>query len=170
MIGETLARIVQTHPQARVVLPTVPHIAGLVRRLTKNWPIKPQIIEDPAEKRAAFAAADVAIAASGTVSLELAANNVPMVIAYKMNPLTQWLTQRALLIDTVTLVNLVSETRVVPEFIGPNCTPDQIAPAVLALLQDCHAQDAAMTLTMDRLGRGGEAPGLRAARSVLAHL
>ena len=128
------------------------------------------IIEDASLKRAAFAAADVAIAASGTVSLELAANQVPMVIAYRMHPVTFWLTQRALLIDTVTLVNLVSETRSVPEFIGPRCRPDLIAPAVLSVLQNRHAQDAAMALTMDRLGRGGEPPGLRAARSVLAHL
>ena len=170
VIGETLRRIVKIFPNLRVALPTVPHIAGLVRDLTRDWPVVPQIIEDPALKRAAFASADVAIAASGTVSLELAANHLPMVIAYNMHPVTFWLTNRALLIDTVTLVNLVSETRTVPEFIGPRCTPDLIAPAVLALLANRHAQDSAMTLTMQRLGLGGERPGLRAARSVLAHL
>jgi lipid-A-disaccharide synthase len=170
VIGASLALIKAQHPQTRVALPTVPHIAGLVRDLTQDWPIKPQIIEDPRLKRAAFAAADVALAASGTVSLELAAAKTPMVIAYDMHPLTLWLTRRALKIDTVTLVNLVSDTRVVPEFIGERCTPGLIAPALLNLLQDRHAQDAAMTLTMQRLGRGGEPPGLRAARSVLAHL
>lgn len=170
IIGQTLAQILKTVPTFRVALPTVPHIADLVRALSADWPVRPLIIEDAVTKRAAFAAADVAIAASGTVSLELAACQVPMVITYKMHPVTFWLTQRALRIDTVTLVNLVSETRVVPEFIGARCDPDLIAPAVLGLLKDRHAQDAAMTLTMERLGRGGEAPGLRAARSVLAHL
>ena len=87
----------------------------------------------PTLKRAAFAAADVAIAASGTVSLELAANGCPMVIAYDMHPVTLWLMRRAALIDTVTLVNLVSETRAVPEFIGPRCRADLIAPAVLSV-------------------------------------
>ena len=170
VIGQTLRRIVKVFPSLRVALPTVPHIAGLVRDLTGDWPVPPQIIADPVLKRAAFAAADVALAASGTVSLELAAAHLPMVIAYRMHPVTFWLTNRALRIDTVTLVNLVSETRVVPEFIGPRCTPDLIAPAVLALLANRHAQDAAMTLTMQRLGQGGAPPGLRAARSVLAHL
>ncbi|MBC7478860.1 MAG: lipid-A-disaccharide synthase, partial [Pseudorhodobacter sp.] len=118
VIGQTLALIKARHPQVRVALPTGPHIAGLVRDLTRDWPVQPQIIEDAVTKRAAFAAADVALAASGTVSLELAAAGTPMVIAYDMHPLTLWLTQRALRIDTVTLVNLVSETRVVPEFIG----------------------------------------------------
>ena len=170
IFGATLARIKAVHPQTRVALPTVPHLATLIRDLTADWPITPQIIEDPATKRAAFAMADVALAASGTVSLELAAAGTPMVIAYDMHPLTLWLTRRAMLIDTVTLVNLVSETRTVPEFIGYDCRPDLIAPAVLALLQNPHSQDQAMHLTLQRLGKGGEPPGLRAAKSILAHL
>ena len=170
VLGQVLARIKLAHPQARVALPTVSGVAGLVRDLTANWPIQPMIIEDATLKRAAFASAAVAIAASGTVSLELAANHVPMVIAYDLHPLTLFLMRRAALIDTVTLVNLVSGSRVVPEFIGARCTADLIAPAVLALLANGHAQDAAMALTMQRLGQGGEAPGLRAARSVLAQL
>ncbi len=168
VIGQVLARIKSVHPRARVALPTVRGVADLVRDLSRDWPIAPRIIADAALKRAAFAAADVAIAASGTVSLELAANGCPMVIAYDMHPMTLWLMRRAALIDTVTLVNLVSDTRVVPEFIGDRCRADLIAPAVLAALADPGRQKAAMALTMDRLGRGGEAPGLRAARSVLA--
>jgi lipid-A-disaccharide synthase len=173
VIGQTLVRIAQQHPDVRVALPTVRGVADLVRSLAADWPVQPRIITDPVEKRAAFAAADVAIAASGTVSLELAANACPMVIAYDMNRLTLWLMRRAARIDTVTLVNLVSETRVVPEFIGANCRADLIAPAVLALLDNPGAraaQIAAMASTMDRLGKGGDPPGLRAARSVLSRL
>lgn len=170
VFGEVVARLKDRHPDLRVALPTVRGVAGLVRELTAGWAVPPQIIEDPALKRGAFAAADVALAASGTVSLELAANACPMVIAYDMHPLTLWLMRRAALIDTVTLVNLVSETRVVPEFIGPDCRADRIAPALEAVLADPQAQKAAMELTMERLGQGGEPPGLRAARSVLAAL
>lgn len=168
--GEAVARLKARHPDLRVALPTVRGVADLVRELTAGWAVRPEIIEDAASKRGAFAAADVALAASGTVSLELAANACPMVIAYDMHPLTLWLMRRAALIDTVTLVNLVSETRVVPEFIGPDCRAEKIAPALEALLADPSAQMAAMTLTMERLGQGGEAPGLRAARSVLKFL
>lgn len=170
VFGEVVARLKALHPDLRVALPTVRGVAGLVRDLTKAWAVAPQIIEDPGLKRGAFAAADVALAASGTVSLELAANACPMVIAYDMHPLTLWLMRRAALIDTVTLVNLVSETRVVPEFIGPDCRAEKIAPALDAVLADPSAQRAAMELTMDRLGRGGEPPGLRAASSVLRAL
>ncbi len=170
IFGQTLARVHRSHPDARVVLPTLASIEPVIRSLTADWPIAPQIITDPGLKRGAFAAADVALAASGTVSLELAANNCPMVIAYDMNRLTLWMMRRAALIDTVTLVNLVSETRVVPEFIGAACRPDLIAPALLSQLAQPQAQQRAMALTMDRLGKGGEAPGLRAARSVLSAL
>ena len=167
VIGAVLARVKDAHPTARVAVPTVPAVEGLVRQLTRDWPVSPQIITDAREKRAAFAMADVALAASGTVSLELAANACPMVIAYRLHPVSHWLMRRAALVDTVTLVNLVSETRVVPEFLGPDCTAARIAPALLEILASPHRQDAAMTITMDRLGKDGEPPGLRAARSVL---
>jgi lipid-A-disaccharide synthase len=167
VFGKVVEQLQARHPKLRVLLPTLPSVAGLVEEVTAGWPVRPEIILDAAQKRAAFAAADVALAASGTVSLELAANGCPMVIAYDMHPLTLWLMRRAALIDTVTLVNLVSETRVVPEFIGPDCRADRIVPALDALLRDSRAQRAAMAVTMERLGRGGEPPGLRAARSVL---
>jgi len=170
VFGQVVARLAATHPGLSVALPTLRGVADLVADLTADWAVRPRIITDITEKRAAFAAADVALAASGTVSLELAANACPMVIAYDMHPLTLWLMRRAALVDTVTLVNLVSDTRTVPEFIGPMCRADRIAPALEALLADSTGQKAAMAVTMDRLGKGGKAPGLRAASSVLAAL
>ena len=173
VIGAVLAQVQAAHPSARVVLPTLRSVAAMVEDLTADWPIRPLVVEAPEAKRAAFAAADVAIAASGTVSLELAANGVPMVIAYDMHPLTMWLMRQMAQVDTVTLVTLVSETRAVPEFLGDRCRADLIAPALLGLMQPGPLRDAqlaAMRLTMDRLGYGGEAPGLRAARSVLSVL
>jgi lipid-A-disaccharide synthase len=173
VLGAVLERVRAVHPKARVALPTVRGVADLVADLTQGWTIKPQIITDPSLKRGAFAAADVALAASGTVSLELAANACPMVIAYRLHPISFWLMRRAALIDTVTLVNLVSETRAVPEFLGPDCLAERIAPALLELMHPGPARQAqmdAMTLTMQRLGQGGGPPGLRAARSVLSAL
>jgi lipid-A-disaccharide synthase len=90
-----------------------------------------------------------------------------MVIAYDMSWLSWQIMSRAALIDTVTLVNLVSETRVVPEFLGPAFKPEKIAEALLNVLDHPDLQQDAMAATMDRLGLGAEAPGLRAARAVL---
>ena len=143
-----------------------------------GWPhvLDPRGFAAPAweaRKRAAFAAADVALAASGTVSLELAAAGTPMVIAYDANALTAWMVRRMMRVDTGTLVNLVTETRAVPEFLFERCTAAAIAPAVETLLADparAAAQRAAADRAMALLGRGGEPPGVRAARSVLSRI
>ncbi len=167
--SKALKTVVARHPNARVVVPTVPHLETMVRELTADWAGDPVVIcNDMDAKRAAFAAADIALAASGTVSLELAANETPMVIAYDMNWFSRQIIKRMLKIDTVTLVNLVSETRAVPELLGEACEPEQIAATLLDVMHSPKDQVAAMNVTMDRLGRGGAAPGERAARAVLA--
>ena len=170
---EALMRLRDREPGLRVVLPTVRGVSGLVREMTARWPVAPIVVEDAADKRAAFGAADIALAASGTVSLELAASRTPMVIGYDMAPLTRMMIGWLLKIDTVTLVNLVSDTRAVPEFLGRACDPGPMAAALLELIENPEAravQFDAMERTMELLGEGGEAPGLRAARSVLAFL
>ena len=175
VLGAALAQVRAARPGAQVVIPTTPNVAQMVTDGVRDWGFSPFILDPrdaPAErylaqKRAAFRAADVALAASGTVSLELAAAGTPMVIAYDMSWLSRQIIGRMLLVDTVTLVNLVSETRTVPEFIGPRCQPAPIAQAVLNVLDAPGAQEAAMRLTMERLGQGGPPPGLRAARAVL---
>lgn len=168
VFGAALGQVAGHHPGLRVLLPTLPAIEAEVRALTAGWPVPPRILTDADQKRDAFAAADVALAASGTVSLELAANVCPMVIAYRMNPVSFALMRAMARVDTVTLVNLVSETRAVPEFLGPAAAPGPIAAALEATLENPAAQHAAMAVTMDRIGRGATPPGLRAARSVLA--
>ncbi|WP_109666140.1 lipid-A-disaccharide synthase [Roseicyclus mahoneyensis] len=179
IFGEALRPVLARHPAAHVILPAAPAVAGMVADRIKGWPGRPRVL-DPrgvpaadfaALKRAAFAAADVALAASGTVSLELAASQTPMVIAYDMSWLSRKLVLSMLRVDTVTLVNMVAESRTVPEFIGDRCCPGPIGAALTALLDNEAAridQLDAMALTMMRLGKGGEAPGLRAARSVLS--
>lgn len=175
VFGAALQEIVQAEPDLKLVIPTTGNVTDMVRDAVADWPVKPVILDprgmEPEvyklEKAAAFAAADAALAASGTVSLELAAAGTPMVIAYDMNWLSRILISRMLKVDTVTLVNLVSETRTVPEFIGKNCLPEKIAPAVVKVLGGARGQQEAMELTMQRLGRGGQRPGLRAAHAVL---
>lgn len=172
---DVVARLHHARPDIRVIVPAAAPVAGTVRTLVETWDGRPLVLdpsqsEGPApmaQKRNAFRAADVALAASGTVSLELAASQTPMVIAYDMNWLSRQIIGRMVTVDTVTLVNLVSDTRAVPEFIGAECRPEPIADAVLRVLDAPSAQTNAMELTMQRLGLGGEAPGLRAARAVL---
>ena len=163
----SLERVAGTHPELRVIVPTLTSISGTVRRLVADFPGRPTVVADQADRRLAFAAADVALTKSGTVSLELAAAGTPMVVAHDMNWISRRIIARMLRVDTVTLVNLVSETRAVPEFLGRDCRPEPIAQGLLSLLDAPEGQAAALDLTMERLGRGGVPPGLRAARAVL---
>jgi lipid-A-disaccharide synthase len=170
--GEVLVQVIEQHPKARVLIQTVQSQFALVGEMTKDWPGNPVYLQSPSPtlRAAGFTAADVALAASGTVSLELAAQGCPMVIAYDLNRLTYWLMRKMALIDTVTLVNLVTNTRTIPEFLGERCRADLIAPAVLKVMQNSGDQTDAMEQTMKLLGQGDENPGLRAARSVLSVL
>ncbi|TCS61134.1 lipid-A-disaccharide synthase [Primorskyibacter sedentarius] len=172
IFGEVLSRVVAARPDLRPVVPAASPVAEAVSEAASTWPGNPVVLDprsypDPALKRGAFAGARAALAASGTVSLELAAVGTPMVVAYDMNWLSRQVISRMLLVDTVTLVNLVTQTRSVPEFVGKNCRPEPVADALLQVLDNPEAQAAAMAETMQKLGRDGPPPGLRAARAVL---
>lgn len=179
IFGAALGAVSAQYKDARIVIPTLPHLREALEEETKSWTCAPPLIlSQDAEsleafqssKRAAFGAADLALAASGTVSLELAAAKTPMVIAYDMSWLSWQIMSRMARIDTVTLVNLIVGHHAIPEFLGPACEAAPIAEALGALIGDgaaIDAQRAAMALTMEALGQGAEAPGLRAARAVL---
>lgn len=170
IFGPALRDLAAAVPGLRIALPVAPAVADILPELIGDWPGDPVLIpaDKPHEKWAAFGASQGALAASGTVSLELARAGCPMVIAYDMNWLSRRIISAMLRIDTVTLVNLVSETRVVPEFIGAACQPGPIGAALVEMMRGgAGDQRAAMALAMERLGAGGEAPGLRAARAVL---
>lgn len=178
IFGQALPPVLARHPRLRLVVPTTGNVTDLVRQIVAGWPATPVIL-DPremksdaykTEKTAAFAIAGGALAASGTVSLELAAAETPMVIAYDVNWISRQIISAMLRIDTLTLVNLVSETRDIPECTGKHCNPAEISAALLRMLDRPQAQLPAMRLTMERLGKGGEPPGLRAARAILSRL
>lgn len=177
-LGASLAPVLARHPGLRVIVPAAGPVVEQVIAAVASWPVVPKVL-DPrgrsvadfgVEKRAAFAAADAALATSGTVALELAAAATPMVSAFDLNWLSRIIVQRMVKIDTGNLVNIVTDTRHVPEFIGARCQPDLIAQGVLDVLADPAPQLDAMALTMQRLGLGGEDPGLRAAKAVLMRM
>ena len=180
IFGEALNLLAERRPKLRVIAPAAEHVAETVAELSARWPGRP-IVMDPRglpfaeaerRKRVAMTVADAALAASGTVSLELAAAHTPMAIAYRVSALSAAIAKRLIKIDTATLVNLVSETRTVPEFLQDRCRPELIADALDQLLDpkssERATQLAAAELTMERLGRDGDPPAIRAAKSVLA--
>ena len=141
VFGETLNLLKKKFPGLRIVVPSVSPVADSVRRLTKGWPSPVIIVEGEAEKFDAFAAADVALAASGTVALELALARTPAIIAYKTNPLTWFFVRRLIKIRFAHLVNLILDREAIPEFLQGACRPDVMATAIKSLLADQNLRD-----------------------------
>lgn len=171
VFGAAVGRLAQTHPALRVVVPTVAAVADAVAADVAAWPGQPLVVEGEGEKFDAFAAADAALAASGTVALELALARTPTIITYKVSPLTAWLARRLVTVRFVSLVNLVLDRAATPELLQEDCRSDRLADAVTALLDIGAArqvQRAALDEAMARLGRGERSPSARAAEVVLA--
>ena len=156
-------------PGLRLVAATTPAVAGAAAAAA--WPIPPALVGDDEGRRAAFAAADAAIAASGTVTLELAAARTPMVVCYRVAPVTYAALRPLVKVDRYALANLVLGRRSVPELIQSRCTPKAVAREAERLLVDSAArtaQIAALARAVAALrGGGGASPSDRAARAVL---
>jgi lipid-A-disaccharide synthase len=165
-----VALLAEKIPGLVTVLPTVPHVAHRVREAAAGWPTPLHILESENDKYAAFDAADVALAASGTVTAELALARMPMVVAYRVGGLTFALANRLMTVPYMTLVNILLERRAIPEFKQYDATPEILAAEVERLFRDETARTAqrdAMNEFGRRLGEGEEAPSLRAARVLL---
>lgn len=129
-------RLLRSHlPDLHILLPVVPHLESSIRDRLKDSALPIRIISDPQEKIAAMAASNIALAASGTVALELALTQTPTVIAYKINSLTAWVMRRLILTPYVCLVNILLNQRVVPELLQENCTTENIVENILKEMQ-----------------------------------
>ena len=124
------------------VLPVIP-LAGpvedAVRQHTASWPVRPILVNDTAGKYDAFAASAAALTKSGTSTLELALANVPMLVTYRVNPITHQIAKRSIKIKYASIVNLLLDQPVVPELLQYDSRPDQLAAALHRLLTDPQA-------------------------------
>jgi lipid-A-disaccharide synthase len=154
-----------------VVLPTLPHVESDVRALAARWPRPPRIVVGEQQKFAAFRSARAALAASGTVTLELALAGVPLIGAYKVSGVEALLRPLITLPFSVLLPNLVLGEAAIPEFLQRDCQPQALATALAALVADGPARSAQLTALQrldarTRLADGG-APSAHAAAAVL---
>lgn len=123
---ETVKKMRAKHLDFTYILPTVSTVAEHVKQIVTASGLPIIVIETEAERRAAFQNADIAVAASGTVALELAILDIPHVIAYKVPKLTEWIARRCLHIQFVNLTNILLGYEVVPELLQTACNPDNI--------------------------------------------
>ncbi|MDX6805462.1 lipid-A-disaccharide synthase [Terrihabitans rhizophilus] len=169
LFGEVLARL----PEAPrdLVIPTMPRLEAEVARLSSDWPQRPRIVTGEPAKLEAFRTSNAALAASGTVTLELAVSGVPMIGVYRTDRLTDVL-RRFVKIEArhILLPNLILDDRVIPEFVADDAEPAAIARALGSLLTDSPERQAQMRglARLDERMRVEEPPSVLAARIVKA--
>lgn len=170
VFGQTLELLAARVGAFELQLPAVEHLEPVIRTAVAAWPVRPEIITGEANKFAAFRRADVALAASGTVTLELALAGVPMVVAYKLDPVARrlkWLSNAA----SIVLPNLIVGENAIPEFIDEAATPEALSNALAALFTETperSRQVAAFARLTDQMKLpGGIAPSEKAAQIVL---
>jgi lipid-A-disaccharide synthase len=171
--GAAIGRIAAGRGELDVVLPTLPHIAEEVAALVASWPVKPRLVFGEAEKFAAFRSARAALAASGTVTLELALAGTPLVGAYKVSKLEEQL-KYLIKVPSILLPNLILEERAIPELLQRECNPRALAEALMPLFDETPTR-AAQVSALARLDvrmklPDGVAPSEAAARAVLETL
>jgi len=158
-------------PDLHVVVAAASTVAEAVRSRVAGWPHRAHVIEGEAAKLDAMKAATVALACSGTVTTELALAGAPMVVAYRLGPMTYALVKRLIRTRYITLFNIAAQAFVAPELVQAECNGPALAREVALRLDDAalrEAQVAAQYAALDKMGRGGPDPSDAAAAAVLA--
>jgi lipid-A-disaccharide synthase len=155
---EAASRLRQKHGDITFLLPQASSITrhDLDNSGLSDSPVTVHIITE--DRYNLMAACDLAMAASGTVTLELAILNIPMVVSYRMSPLTYMLGRRLIKVEYASLVNLVAGSEVVPELLQDEATAENISSALESVLPGQNGRDAMLAGLSDvrvRLGQGG---------------
>jgi lipid-A-disaccharide synthase len=136
LFGEVVVRVAERYPHARFVLPAVPHLAMRIKEAVKTWSVKPEIVEGEQAKLATFREARVALAASGTVTLELALASIPTVAAYRVGFIEAMIARRMIKVPTVLLPNLILGEKLMPEFLQEEASVEKLSQGMLSLLDE----------------------------------
>ncbi len=168
---ETIMQLQATIPDLELISITTDHVSNLVKAELDQWAIKSTIIKSDTKKYNAMAAANVALAASGTVTLELALVKTPSIITYNVNALTAFIGKRVVTAKYASLINILLDQEIMPEQLIDNCKADILAPEILNLLQSPKAQlkqiSAFKTAIKMLSPPEGQSPSQKAAQTII---
>lgn len=152
VFGETAGLLVSRGNRINVTIPTLPRVEAMVRELTANWTVRPNIVVGEAERLRAFSQADAALAASGTVSLELALARIPTVLSYKADWLARTFLAPRIKIWSAALPNIIADEPAVPEYFNIFVRAGSLARQVEQLLMPGLRRDAQLE-SFDKISR-----------------
>ena len=170
VLGETLALLAPRIPNLTPVVAVAEPVAGAVVQGVRSWPGRPIVVTGLADKHDAFAASDAALTKSGTSTLELALAGVPMLVTYRVNPITAAIARRLVKVKYASLVNLLAGRELVPELIQGASTPTRLAATLETLLTDpetVKTQREGFRAVLDALRPAHGLPSEAAADAVL---
>jgi lipid-A-disaccharide synthase len=166
----TAKRLALLIPGLVILVPVVAATRAVTAEAVAAWPVDARVVDNLADKRAALAAAAAAITISGTSTLELALAGMPMIVAYRTNPISAFLARRLVRVPHVALPNLILGRGAIPELLQEACTPGTLADAAARLMIDATAAQSQrddLAALRAQLGADGPPPSERAARAVL---
>ena len=167
--GETLHILQQRGNEFQAVIPSVSRMRQRIEQETANWPVKPLIVnsEDNADT---FARAHVALATSGTVTLELALHNVPMTVAYILDPVATVFSS-LIKIWSPSLPNLITDRLLVPEEFNKMVDPQRLARYLEELMENGAARKRQLAgfKEVAKTMHTKQPPGELAAEVILKH-
>jgi len=167
---EALKKILKNHPKIKFVLPVAPQAKDIVEGALRTWDIPVTLVEGEDDKYGAMKASKAALAASGTVTLELAMAQLPTLITYIMNPITVWLGKKFIKTKYIGLPNIILNKLIMPELLQENCTPENIVTKLEKLLNDEQTRERQVEnfkLLRTQLMLEGETPSEKAAQVIL---
>jgi lipid-A-disaccharide synthase len=167
---DAVNRLKAERPRLQVVVPAAPTVAEVVKARVAGWPHRAHVVEGDTAKLDAMKAATVALACSGTVTTELALAGVPMVVGYRLGPVTHAILKRLIRTKYITLFNIAAQSFVAPELVQDACNGPALAREIARRLDEPElrgAQVEAQYAALDTMGRGGPDPSEAAAEAVL---
>lgn len=173
VFAAALERAVERRSDLHVVLPTVTGTEAFVRGAAGRLCQPHTIISTADERRAAFSTASAALTVSGTATMELAVAGVPMVVAYRVGAVTEFLARRMIAVPHVAMPNLILGRPAVPELLQADCTPEHLAGELIQLLnggataQRRDLAEICRRLGLDEIRAGGAKPSDRAAAVII---
>ena len=167
---EVVRKMMVKHPEFVYAIPTVSTVAAKVKKMVTASGLPIEVVEGEEERHNAFQDADVAIAASGTVALELAIVGIPHIVAYKVPKLTEWIARHFIHIQFINLTNILLGREVVPELLQQACNPDNIMSYVEQFLSKqalYKRQEEGFAKLRVKLGMGEQTPSDNACKTII---